>query len=116
MKTSPPSEVADLSTRLHKHPEVRARVEQLLDVCDDRAGDLRSADDAEQRVIEELRELGHEVLEDWATGQVEARCAVLDRTTGVWREGKKNSAGTACLGTSKSRSRSTGKAVDGDVR
>ena len=116
MKTSLPSEVADLSTRLDKHPEVRARVEQLLDVCDDRAGDLRSADDAEQRVIEELRELGHEVLEDWATGQVEARCAVLDRTTGVWREGKKNSAGTACLGTSPSRSRSTATGADGDDR
>ena len=116
MEASLPSEANDLSTRLEKHPQLRARVGQLLDLCEDCAGDLRKADEAEQRVIEQLRALGHEVLEDWATGQVEARCAVLDGTTGVWREGKKNSAGTACLGTSKSRSRSTAKGPDGDDR
>ncbi len=116
MKTSLPSEANDLSTRLEKHAQLRARVEQLLDLCEDSAGDLRKADAAEQRVIEQLRALGHEVLEDWATGQVEARCADLDRTAGVWREGKKNSAGTACLGTSKSKSRSTATGADGDDR
>lgn len=116
MKSPLSSEADDLSARLEKHPELRRRVEQLLDLCEDRAGDLQHADEAERRVIEELRTLGHEVLEDWATGQVETGCAVLDRTAGVWREGKKNSAGTACLGTSKSRSRSTAKAPDGDGR
>lgn len=116
MKTSLPSEANELSIRLEKHPQLRARVEQLLDLCEDRAGDLRVADEAEQRVIEELRVLGHEVLEDWARRQVEARCQALDDTAGVWREGKKNSAGTAYLGTSKSRSRSTAKGADGDDR
>jgi len=116
MKTPLPSEANGLSTRLKKHPQLRARVEQLLDLCEDSAGDLRQAHEAEQRVIEQLRALGHEVLEDWATGQVEARCADLDRTVGVWREGKKNSAGTACSGTSQSRSRSTATGADGDGR
>jgi hypothetical protein len=116
MKTSLPSEANELSARLEKHPPLRARVEQLLDLCEDVAGDLQHADDAERRVIGELRALGHEVLEDWAMGQVEADCEVLDRTAGVWREGKKNSAGTACLGTLKSRSRNTAKGADGDDR
>ena len=83
------SEADELTARLEKHPELRRRVEQLLDLCEDRAGDLQNADDAERRVIEELRTLGHEVLEDWATGQVASSCEVLDRTAGVWREGKK---------------------------
>lgn len=116
MKSPRSSEATELSARLQKHPELRARVEQLLDLCEDRAGDLQNADEAERRVIEELRTLGHEVLEDWATGQVERSCEVLDRTAGVWREGKKNSAGTACSGTSRSKSRSTVKAPDGDDR
>lgn len=116
MKPPLPSEANQLSARLEKHPQLRARVEQLLDLCEDFAGDLQHADDAERRVIGELRALGREVLEDWAMGQVEAGCEVLDRTAGVWREGKKNSAGTACLGTSKSRSRNTAKGADGDDR
>lgn len=116
MNSPPSSEANELSERLEKHPQLRARVEQLLDLCEDRAGDLQNADEAERRVIAELRTLGHEVLEDWATGQVERSCEVLDRTAGVWREGKKNSAGTACSGTSRSRSRSTVKAPDGADR
>ena len=116
MNSPPSSEANELSERLKTHPQLRARVEQLLDLCEDRAGDLQNADEAERRVIEELRTLGHEVLENWATGQVERSCEVLDRTAGVWREGKKNSAGTACLGTSRSRSRSTAKGPGGDDR
>jgi predicted ribosome quality control (RQC) complex YloA/Tae2 family protein len=116
MKACRSSEANKLSERLEKHPELRRRVEQLLDLCEDRADDLQNADEAERRVIEELRTLGHEVLEDWAMGQVERSCEVLDRTAGVWREGKKNSAGTACSGTSRSRSRSTVKGPGGDDR
>ena len=116
MKTLLSHEANDLSARLEKHPRLRARVEQLLDLCEDRGGDLHKADDAEWRAIEELRALGHEVLEDWAVGQMQAGSAVLDGTAGVWREGKKNSAGTACLGTSKSKNRSTVKGPDGDGR
>ena len=52
MEASLPSEANDLSTRLEKHPQLRARVGQLLDLCEDCAGDLRKADEAEQRVIE----------------------------------------------------------------
>jgi hypothetical protein len=116
MKTPVPNDTDTLSSRLEKHPRLGARVERLFALCEDRSGALDQADDAEERVIEELRALGHEVLEDWAAGHVEARCQALDRTPGVWRDGKKNSAGIVSSGTSKSRSRSTGKAVDGDVR
>ena len=98
-----------LLERLERHPQLRQRVERLLDLCEDSAGDLRKADEAEQRVIEEMRELGHEVLGRWANGQVEARGEELADTTGVWREGKKNSAGIPPSATSKSRSHSTAK-------
>jgi hypothetical protein len=116
MKSPLPTKTEDVSARLDKHPQLRQRVERLLDLCEDRAGDLRKADEAEQRVVEEMRALGHEVLEGWAREQLEARCEELDRTAGVSREGKKNSAGIPSSGTSQSRSHSTGKGPGGGAR
>jgi hypothetical protein len=105
-----------LHKRLERHPQLRQRIERLLDLCEDSAGDLRKADEAEQRVIEEMRELGHEVLERWASEQVEARGEELAGTAGVWREGKKNSAGIPFSATSKSRNHSTARGRDGGAR
>lgn len=55
--------------RLNAHPELRAKVEVLLSVVENAQGDLVLADAAEQRVIEEIRQLGQVALQDWATRQ-----------------------------------------------
>ena len=68
---------------------VRDRFERWVDLVEDVGDDLRKADEAERRVIEEVRRLGQEVLEDWADGPVAKPAAAWDRTPGVWREGKK---------------------------
>ena len=96
-----PPEDERLLARLNKHPQLRGRVERLVDLVEDRGDDLRRADEAERRVIEEVRRLGQELLEGWAEGQVAKRADALERAPGVWREGKKNSAGTAPSATSK---------------
>jgi hypothetical protein len=101
MSTPLPAEDERLLTRLNRHPQLRDRIERLVDLVEDAGDDLRKADDAERRVIEEVRRLGQEVLEDWADAQVAKRAEELDRTPGVWRDGKKNSAGTARSATSK---------------
>jgi len=101
MSTPPPPEDERLLARLKQHPQLRGRIERLVDLVEDVGDDLRKADEAERRVIEEVRRLGQEVLEGWADGQVTKRAEALDRTSGVWREGKKNSAGTAPSATSK---------------
>jgi hypothetical protein len=101
MSTPLPQEDERLLARLKKHPQLRGRIERLVDLVEDVGDDLRKADEAEQRVIEEVRRLGQEVLEGWANEQVSSRSEALDRTPGVWREGKKNSAGTAPSGISK---------------
>ena len=59
------------------------------------------ADEAERRVIGEVPRLGQAVLAGWADGQVAKRADALERTPGVWREGKKNSAGIVPSVTSK---------------
>ena len=100
MSMLPPKDEC-LLARLNKHPQSRGRVERLVDLVEDAGDDLRRADEAERRVIEEVRRLGQEVLEGSADGQVAKRADALERTPGVWREGKKHSAGTAPSETSK---------------
>ena len=84
---------------LREHPQIRDRIASLLAVVNDSAGDLKRADDAEDRLIEEIRELGREAMRTWAQGQVEQTEEDIRRTGRAHREGKKNSAGTPRSGT-----------------
>ena len=77
-----------LLERLNRHPHLRARLESLLAVVEDAAGDWETADAAERRVIEELRQMGNEVLAAWAERGVEKSIAVAQAES-VWRPGGK---------------------------
>ena len=55
--------------RLKKHPALRERFESILDIAENTNGDCVKADDAEERVIEEVRKLGQTTLQDWADDQ-----------------------------------------------
>ncbi len=83
---------------LNAHPQIKARIQSLLAAVVDAGGDLKKADAAEERMIEEMRRMGQEALQAWAEGQVKKTEQAL-REQGheqgrVQREGKKNSAGT----------------------
>ena len=102
---TPPPETPMLTTdhdrilleRLNRHPHLRARMESLLAVVEDAAGDCAKADAAERRVIDELRQMGNEALTAWAEHGVE-RQAALAQAELEWRPGgKKNSTGTPPL-------------------
>ena len=77
-----------LLERLNRHPLLRARVENLLEVVEEAAGDCEKADAAERRVIEALRQMGNEALTAWAERGVEKR-AVLAQAEPDWRPGGK---------------------------
>jgi hypothetical protein len=85
---------AVLLQRVNRHPLLRARFESLLGVVEDAGGDLEKADAAERRVIEELRQMGNEVLTEWARGGVEKCEAQAREEPDVRGGGKKNSTGT----------------------
>ncbi|MFH1869474.1 MAG: hypothetical protein ABIK82_09480 [Pseudomonadota bacterium] len=55
----------DVAQRLERHPIVKARITKLLDLIENAGGDLRRADDAERRAIDELRAMGQELLHGW---------------------------------------------------
>jgi len=99
-----------LCERLNRHPLLRARVESLLAVVEDAAGDCEKADAAERRVIEALRQMGHEALTAWAERGVEKSVAVAQAEP-VWRPGgQKNCIGTPPSGESRSPNRCGGTA------
>jgi hypothetical protein len=85
---------------LNANPQIKSRIASLLAVVEDAAGDLKEADAAEMRLIEEIRRMGQEAMQAWATRQVEKSEQEIRRGEEVQREGKKNSAGTPPLATS----------------
>ncbi len=56
----------DMVNQLDKHPQLKARIKALLDVVENSSGDVVKADDAEQRFVEQLRQMGQEALQAWA--------------------------------------------------
>ena len=59
-----------LEERLAAHPQLRERVERLIEVMENASGDVKLADETERRVMEELRQLGLDVLQGWAERDV----------------------------------------------
>ena len=85
---------------LNANPQIKNRIASLLAVVENAAGDLKEADAAEMRLIEEIRRMGQEAMQAWAERQVQKSEQELRRGGQVQREGKKNSAGTPPLATS----------------
>ncbi len=79
---------------LNAHPQIKRRIASLLAAVEDAGDDLKKADAAEMRMIEEMRRMGQEAMQAWAERQVEKTEQAVRAEGKVWREGKKNSAGT----------------------
>ncbi|MCP4317563.1 MAG: hypothetical protein GY789_16495 [Hyphomicrobiales bacterium] len=55
-----------LEERLANYPELRAKFEDMLDIVENAKGDLIKANDAEERVLEEVGKIGNQALTGWA--------------------------------------------------
>ncbi len=79
-----------IEERLNKHPQLKKRIEQLLKVVENANGNFQKANDAEQRVIEELRKMGNEVLHNWASNrEKQEHQKILSNKNGLTGNGKK---------------------------
>jgi hypothetical protein len=94
----PATEPTNLEERLKHHPELKAKIETLLSVVENAQGDLEKANEAEQRVIEEIRQLGQAALQGWANwqNQVQSERFIKDNPKGH-RTRQKNSTVTVGL-------------------
>jgi hypothetical protein len=90
-----------LEERLRDQPELRAKLESLLDVVENAAGDVEKAAEAERRVTEELRQMGNEALHAWARRQADRKEDESAGKPGLQRKVKKTSIGRRGTGKSK---------------
>jgi hypothetical protein len=84
---------AEFLAFLEKYPDLRDRFASIIGAVENSQGNLKEADAAEDRIIEEMRLLGREALQGWAQRQVEVTEREIRRQPQVHRQGKKNSAG-----------------------
>jgi hypothetical protein len=61
-----------LIEQLRHHPEMMERVQSILDITRNTEGPLKSADEVEDLLVQEMRRLGNTSMQQWAT-QAEER-------------------------------------------
>lgn len=84
-----------LEERLKRHPELKAKIEDLLAVVENADGDVDKANAAEQRMIEEVQQLGQAALQEWAKRENQQQTEQFIQThPQAQRTRKKNSTGT----------------------
>lgn len=91
--TPDPQQLADFIHHLAQHPELLARLQRLLAIVDNADGDTFTADQAEQHLVDELRQLGHHALSAWAERKAQHLQADYEQRHDLQRSGKKNSIG-----------------------
>lgn len=62
----------NLIRRLRQQPNVMERVERILEIANSSEGALKTADQIEEMLLEEMRRLGNDTMTEWAT-QAEKR-------------------------------------------
>ena len=69
-KNSQPAKVSaqelQLLEQLREHPDLMERFQMILEIAANTDGPLRSADEVEGLLIQEMRRLGHTTLGSWA--------------------------------------------------
>jgi hypothetical protein len=83
--------------RLRQHPELMARFQSILELTRDTDGPLKTADEVEERLILELRQLGNTSMNQWATQAEERVSAELKGQDATVRSRKKNADVGVCL-------------------
>ncbi len=79
-----------LLERLNKHPKLKERIDSILNMTENTQGDVIKADEAERQTIENVHQLGNEVLHDWANHQIDVSVAQLQtEEKGIEGNGKK---------------------------
>jgi len=90
-----------LEERLKEYPELKAKIETMLSIIENAGGDVEKAAEAERRIIEEMRQIGNEVLHGWARRQQQKKEEEYNAKPGANRKEKKRSTGTHGLEKSK---------------
>jgi hypothetical protein len=55
-----------LMEQLRKHPAIMERVKSIMEIAGSKEGPLKSADEVEELLVQEMRELGNASMTEWA--------------------------------------------------
>lgn len=83
-----------LAERLEAQPELRERIEAILAITENEDQSYGTADEAEQKAIEELQKLGNEVLHGWGRHRSQESSGQVEQEGKAVKHGKKKSTGT----------------------
>jgi hypothetical protein len=81
--------IRGIDERLANFPDLRQRVEQLLDIVEGQQGEILKADEVEQFVDQHLRSLGQELIHNWAQTQSYRQQKAWSQRPGVSKKEKK---------------------------
>lgn len=85
----------ELVEKLTNHPEIMAKIEALLSVVDSPIPELENANNAEEYFIAGLRNLGQNLMSDWANQRAkDASVKFGDSISSAKKNIKKKSNGT----------------------
>jgi hypothetical protein len=85
----------ELLSQLNRQPNLKKRIRSILSIAADNGEGIVKADEAEGRIIEEVRRLGNETLTEWAVSRIEQSEASLPSDDNISRSGQKKFVGTA---------------------
>lgn len=78
-----------LIEQLRQHPEILERVRSILEIARNQDGPLKTADEVEELLIQEMRQLGQATMSQWALGAEEQVSTELQRQDPTVRSRKK---------------------------
>lgn len=79
-----------LIEQLRQRPEMMERVQSILEIASNATGPLKTADEVEELLIQEMRRLGNATMNQWAVGAEErVSCELKGQDTTVLSRKKK---------------------------
>ena len=89
----PKEGINNFLARLEKHPELYEKFNRLLLIAENKTEDVMTADEAEEKLFQEVRQLERELLQSWADHKQSQIAQKYERKVGMQRRGKKKSGG-----------------------
>jgi len=82
---------SDSEERPNSHPIPKKRIQSLSEIVEDRSGIYNTADNAEEKLIGEMRHFGNELIRIWASEKESVRVEEIKKFSGdIVGHGKKN--------------------------
>jgi hypothetical protein len=92
-------EIKELAEMLNKYPDIKARLKEMIEIVEGPShGEFSSADALEERTIGVVRNIGKDLLQNWASQQSSQTSAqIQQRIPSAKKHTKKKSIGKAPL-------------------